>query len=475
MFGKGGGVDQPDTFADGAGFIHRILPPAAAPKTARIVVKAVWRIQRAEIIRPLKPVDTAKLRAARFLPVIGRRGAQRAAGFALFVRVVQDIDVLIAFFVFARRIFGGHPTAVAFGIKRGHVDLGLALDHHLRQIIAGAASGGDAKAKAFGEPHIAQARGRTHQRIAIGCVTDRPVVVVFQPHGFRRGNAVDHRHIFFFDPFQIERKEIGAETVGHAVLEPRWRVALVGAEDPAAALFAHIPFGICIAQHRVLAIGFAPFHQRRIRFGDDKLMLDRNGRGFNAQQFGGALRMIARGGDHMFGMDHDLFIRSHQIAALFNHFCQRDFPFAAGPFIGVGLPFTLDRHAALARAFGHRHGDIGRIDIAIGRMINRAHQILGSNQRIAFFDLRWAEPFIGHAAGLGRGGIDHIFIHPLFGLRHAQIANDGKSGIKPGFGFELFIELDRILMDMGCGKGHVKERQQTRCMPGRSRGQLIAL
>ena len=108
-------------------------------------------------------------------------------------------------------------------------------------------------------------------------------------------------------------------------------------------------------------------------------------------------------------------------------------------------------------------------------MINRAHQIFGSNQWIALFDLGRAEPFIGHTAGLGGGGIDHIFIHPLLGLRHAQITDDGKSGVQPGFGFELFVKLDRILMDMGGGIRHVKKRQQAGRMPCRARGQLIAL
>ena len=42
-------------------------------------------------------------------------GAQRAAGLAFLIRVVQDKDVFVTFLVLARGIFGGHPIAVALG------------------------------------------------------------------------------------------------------------------------------------------------------------------------------------------------------------------------------------------------------------------------------------------------------------------------------------------------------------------------
>jgi len=57
--------------------------------------------------------------------------------------MVQDIDVLVAFLILARAIFSRHPVAIAFGVQRCHISLGFTIDHHLRQIVAGATGGGD--------------------------------------------------------------------------------------------------------------------------------------------------------------------------------------------------------------------------------------------------------------------------------------------------------------------------------------------
>ena len=307
VFGERSGIDQTNTLADGACLIHCILPPTTTTKAAGVMIKGVGRIQRTKIIWPLEPVDTAKLRAARLLPVIGRCRAQGPTCGPLLIGVVQNIDVLIGFFVFARRIFGGHPTAIAFGIQRSHVDLGLPLNHQLSQIMPGAARRGDAKAKALSQPHIAQPGGGAHQRITIWCVTDRSVKIILKANCFRGRNTVDHRHVFFFDPFKIKRKKIGAKTVRHAKFKACGRVALIGAQNPTAALFAHIPFGISIPQHRMLGVaGSAPSHKIGIRFGHDELMLNRDGRYLETQKIGRTLRVIARCSHHMLGGDDDL-------------------------------------------------------------------------------------------------------------------------------------------------------------------------
>ena len=114
---KGGGVDQANPLADRLCLVDRILPPAATTETAGVVIKVIGCIQRAKIIRTLKPVDTAKLRAPRFLPFVNGGGAQGPARFTFLIGVMQYINMLVGFFVFARRIFGSHPTAIAFGVQ----------------------------------------------------------------------------------------------------------------------------------------------------------------------------------------------------------------------------------------------------------------------------------------------------------------------------------------------------------------------
>jgi hypothetical protein len=70
------------------------------------------------------------------------------------------------------------------------------------------------KEKALGQPHVAQAGRRADQRVAVGGIADRAVVIVLQAHGFRRGDPVDEGHVFLLDPFKVEGEEVGAEVSG---------------------------------------------------------------------------------------------------------------------------------------------------------------------------------------------------------------------------------------------------------------------
>ena len=224
MLSKGRGINQPHPFANGFRLVHRVLPPAPAPERAAVMVA---KPLRRKIIRPLPAVHLPELRPPRRLPIICRRGPQRPTGRTFLIRMVQDINVIVGFLVLPRGIFRGHPIAVALGIEACHIDLGFALNHHLRQIIAGAPRSGDPKRKPFRQPHIPQPRRWSHQRITIRRVTNRPVEIVLQPAVLSRGDAVVHRHILIFDPLQIQLKQIRPETIRHPIFKPRRRVLLI--------------------------------------------------------------------------------------------------------------------------------------------------------------------------------------------------------------------------------------------------------
>ena len=108
VLGEGGGVEQADALAHGLRLLDRIWPPAAAAEGARgVVVEACGRV----VVRPLPAVHLAELGAARLEPVIAGRGAQRPAGRALLVRVVQDEDMVVGFLVLAGGVFAVDPRA----------------------------------------------------------------------------------------------------------------------------------------------------------------------------------------------------------------------------------------------------------------------------------------------------------------------------------------------------------------------------
>ncbi len=110
----------------------------------------------------------------------------------------------------------------------------------MREVVTGTARGGNAERETFGQPHVFQTGGGADQRVAVWCVADRAVEIVFQAGFFARWHAVDHGHVLAFDPFQIKREKVGAKAVGYAVFEAGGGVAFVCAEDPAASFFAYI-------------------------------------------------------------------------------------------------------------------------------------------------------------------------------------------------------------------------------------------
>ncbi len=400
VFGKGCRINQANAFAHGFGLDHRVLPPTAAPEAARVmVVEPCGGV----IIRAFPAIDPAKLRAFGGLAVIGGRCAQRTRRRAFFVRVVQNIDVVVTFFVLAGGEFRRHPArGIAFRVKAGHVDFRFAIDHHLGQIITGATCRCDAKAEAFGQPHVAQTRRGADQRVAIGRITNRTVEIVLQPTVFAGRYAVDHRHVLIFDPVQRQREQVGAETVGHTMFEHRRGVFFVHSQDPAATFFAHIALCVGIADDRVFRVARSAIcFQCRVDIGNDELVFHGDCRDLNAQHLGGALRVVARGRHDMFGGDHNGFIRGHQIAALFHHLGAGDLPMGASPVERVCLQAAHDLDAALTRALGHGLCHIGGINVSIFGVIQRALQVVGLDQRPTRLDLIRGQEFIVDAHGVG--------------------------------------------------------------------------
>ena len=158
-------------------------------------------------------------------------------------------------------------------------------------------------------------------------------------------------------------------------------------------------------------------------------MFNRNSRNFNAQHFGRTLRVIARGRHHVLRRDHNLLIRRDKVATLFDHLSASHLPMTASPFKAVGLPFAFNRNAQLARTFGHSHGDIGWVNIAVSMMIQRTFEIFCADQGPFLLDFVRRHKYMRYVAGFCSRSIELIFVHPLISLRHAQVSHNCKARI----------------------------------------------
>ena len=280
---------------------------------------------------------------------------------------------------------------------------------------------------------------------------------------------MDHRHVFFFDPLEVEREEVRTEAIWNAVLETCRCAALVRAEDPAAALFADIPFRVSVTQNWVLCTTVCTvFNQRRIGLGHDELVLNWDRRDFDAQEFRSALCVVTRCGHNVVCMDHCGFFGRNEVAAALTHFGDGDFPVVAGPFVAVNLPLTFDDHTALTRTLCHRHGDVSRVDVTVLRVEQRALEVVSADQRPTLFDLVRREEFVVNVCGFRNRRIEHIFVHTLLGLGHTQVAADREASVQASFRLKRFIEIDRVFVDVSRRKRHVEQRQQTGSVPCRA-------
>ena len=393
--------------------------------------------------------------------LIHRRGFGGPACGPLFHWEVVDEDVLVSFFVFQfGKMFGGHAEPPR--IDADHVDGGFAIDDPMGELPAGAARGGHAKRVAFRDPEIGQAKGWADHRVAIRRVADRAVHNVLDAGILKAWNPFHAGFDMGHQPLKIAFKQVLFEGWRHTIDKTGGCMPFIRPKDPAIALFAEIILRIAFAQHRQFVItGFPIFFEHGIDVGDDILMFDRDGGDFEADHFGGGAGIVAARADHMLAADAAFGGRNDPliiVAADAGHF-------------GVLLDFGTIHPGA----FGHGHGDINGCDVAVGRVPERANEIMHGGQRPQFFDLINTNQMAFHADRLGGALIVAVFIHPVIVAGQPQVAIDVKTHCLPGFCFQLLVQLDRILVQLANRIGHVEERQESGRVPGRACSQFGAL
>ena len=76
---------------------------------------------------------------------------------------------------------------------------------------------------------------------------------------------------------------------------------------------------------------------------------------------------------------------------------------------------------------------------------------------------------------LGDAGVIHVLVPAVLGAGEADVGDLAEADMLAGLCFERLVERHRVFVDLADRVAEVEERQQARRMPGRARGQLLAL
>ncbi len=127
--------------------------------------------------------------------------------------------------------------------------------------------------------------------------------------------------------------------------------------------------------------------------------------------------------------------------------------------------------AALARALGQRHRQVGRVGLAVARNPDRALQVVGTHHRVQIASLPGRDQLHLDAEAACQRGL--LFQHhPALGrARHVDAAALFPAGGQAGFRFERGIELDAVLAHARHVAVGPHLPHQPRGMPGGAAGQ----
>ena len=370
-------------------------------------------------------------------------------------------DVGIGFLVLSDQVAFGGVRAEAAGIDPCQIDGRLPVDDPFGELPAGTAGGRDAEGVALVQPEILESRRRPHDRVTVGRIGDRAVIDLldadFGEGGYAGKRGLDMRH----QPVELFLEKLILAVIRRAIDIADRRAGLIRAEDQPAGFLAHVPGAVGFAQHAhfrqplLLAL-----QDRRVRFGDDVLVLHRDHRDVDPDHLACLAGKIAGAGDHVIGGE-DLLVRLHMPGPVRILVKRRDGGVAHDP----GTP--------VARALGQRLGEVGGLDIAVIGMLDRAQNAVGFAERPNLLELFRRQEFHVDADGFCDAGIIKILIHPV--LRHCQtdIGDLREADIEAGLRFQRAVEINRIFVKLADGIAHVEERQETCRMPCRAGCQFL--
>ena len=283
------------------------------------------------------------------------------------------------------------------------------------------------------QPKIRQARGRPDDRVAIRRIGDGAVIDLLDADVAEGGHARDRRLDMRLEALQVLLEELVFRLGVRPVHVAAGRAVLVGTEDEAAILLAHVPGGIGFAQHAHFGKALLLARDdRRMGLGHDVLVLDRDDRDVEPDHGAGLAGEVAGGRHNVLAGDRALVGLDDPAISL-----ARDPGHARVP---------IDRGAELARALRHRLGQVGRLDIAVVGMLDGAQDPVRFAKRPDLLQLLGGEQPDVHTDRVGDALVGEILVEAVPRAGEPDVRDPPEADILAGLGLELAVELDGILM-----------------------------
>ena len=196
-------------------------------------------------------------------------------------------------------------------------------------------------------------------------------------------------------------------------------------------------------------------------------MLDRNGRNVDAEHPAGLASVVAGRADHVLTCDDALVGRQLPLTA------RRLFD-------GSHFGLLVDLGAAGAGTLAQRHGQVGRRDVAVVRVVESADDLrrvaaTEVDERPELLDFLRRNDLERHADGVGRAAVLQVLVHAVLAGGQAQVAGHVKADVLTGFRRQALVQVDRVLVELADRVAHVEEWQQAGGVPCRAGRQLGAL